>query len=84
VLAKSRHAIERCQALMSGLRPKRIIELGIFQGGSAALFALPAHPDRLVALDIEDDPVRGLEDFIDRRDLRDRFHTNYGFDPIRR
>jgi cephalosporin hydroxylase len=80
VLAKPRHAIERYQALMSGLRPKRIIELGIFQGGSAALFALLAHPDRLVALDIEDDPVRGLEDFIDWRDLRDRLHTYYGFD----
>jgi predicted O-methyltransferase YrrM len=80
VLAKPRHMIERYQALLSGLRPTRMIELGIFQGGSAALFALLARPDRLVALDIEDDPVRGLEDFIDGRDLRDRLHTHYGFD----
>jgi predicted O-methyltransferase YrrM len=80
VLAKKRHMIERYQALMSGLGPKRIIELGIFQGGSAALFALLARPDRLVALDIEVDPVKGLEDFIDARDLRGRVHTYYGSD----
>jgi predicted O-methyltransferase YrrM len=80
VLAKPRQMVERYKALMSGLRPKRVIELGIFQGGSAALFALLARPDRLVALDIRNDPVPALECFIDERGLRDRVHTYYGFD----
>jgi hypothetical protein len=80
VLAKPRQMVERYEALLSGLRPKRVIELGIFQGGSAALFALLARPDRLVALDIRNDPVPALECFIDERGLRDRVHTYYGFD----
>ena len=72
--------IERYEELMSRLRPKRIIELGIYQGGSAALFALLARPDRLVALDIQTTLYAALEHFIDGRDLRDRLHTYYGFD----
>jgi predicted O-methyltransferase YrrM len=80
MLAKPRHMVERYEELMSRLRPKRIVELGIFQGGSAALFALLARPDRLVALDIQSDPVPALDHFIDERDLRDRVRTYYGFD----
>ena len=45
VLAKPRHLVERYEELVSGLRPKRIIELGIFQCGSAALFGLLARPE---------------------------------------
>jgi predicted O-methyltransferase YrrM len=80
VLAKPRHMVERYEELMSRLQPKRIIEMGIFQGGSAALFALLARPDRLIALDIRSDAVAALDQFIDERDLRDRVHTYYGFD----
>jgi predicted O-methyltransferase YrrM len=80
MLVKSRQMVERYEQLLSGLRPERIVDLGIFQGGSAALFALLARPDRLVTLDIEDEPVTGLEDFIDDRGLRDHVHTYYGFD----
>jgi predicted O-methyltransferase YrrM len=79
-LVKHRQMVERYEALISSLQPKRIVELGIFQGGSAALFTLLAKPERLAAVDIKDDSTTCLEDFIDERGLRDRVHTHYGFD----
>jgi hypothetical protein len=79
-LVKPRQLLERYEELISALRPRRIIELGIFQGGSAALLHLMANPDVLVALDIRRDPAAALEEFIDERGLRHRVLTKYGFD----
>ena len=80
MLVKHRHMVERYDELVSSLRPRRIVELGILQGGSTAFFSLLANPERLVAVDIKDDPTLGLEDFIDERQLRDRLRTHYSFD----
>jgi predicted O-methyltransferase YrrM len=79
-LVKPRQLLERYEELISDVRPQRIMELGIFQGGSAALLHLLAKPELLVALDIRRDPATGLEEFIDERGLRDRLRTHHGFD----
>jgi predicted O-methyltransferase YrrM len=79
-LVKTRPMVERYRELLSSLQPKRILELGIYQGGSAAFFALLCQPERLVAVDIRDDPAVGLERFIDERGLRDRVRTHYSLD----
>jgi hypothetical protein len=79
-LVKPRPMVERYRALLSSLQPRRILELGIYQGGSAAFFALLCRPERLVAVDISDDPAVGLERFIDERCLRDRVRTHYSLD----
>jgi predicted O-methyltransferase YrrM len=80
LLVKPRHMIERYREVLASLQPKRILELGIYQGGSAAFFALMCQPQRLVAVDIKVDPTVGLERFIDERGLRDRLSTHYSFD----
>lgn len=79
-LVKTPRMVERYRELLSSLRPERILELGIYQGGSAAFFALLCQPERLVAVDISDDPVVGLERFIGERGLRDRVRTHYSLD----
>jgi SAM-dependent methyltransferase len=56
-----------------------IVELGIFQGGSAALAWLIGQPQKLVALDIGD-PVAALERFIADRELGERLRTHYHID----
>jgi hypothetical protein len=80
LLVKPRHMIERYREVLASLQPKRILELGIYQGGSAAFFTLLCQPQRLVAVDIKVDPTVGLERFIDERGLRDRLSTHYSFD----
>ncbi|MEO7573751.1 MAG: class I SAM-dependent methyltransferase, partial [Acidimicrobiales bacterium] len=52
---KPRHAIEQYQAMIEQAQPRRIVELGIYNGGSAALLAQIARPERLVAIDNKED-----------------------------
>ena len=56
-----------------------MLEMGIYQGGSAALAMLTAEPARLVAFDISD-PLEALETFRTERGLSDRLRTHYGLD----
>ncbi len=56
-----------------------IVELGIFQGGSAALTALVAHPQRIVVLDLSE-PVEVLDRFIVERGIGDLLRPHYGVD----
>ena len=51
LVAKPQTLVERYVELVDELRPERIIELGIFQGGSTALLLELAQPKRLVAVD---------------------------------
>lgn len=49
---KPRWMVEEHLRLLARERPARILELGIYDGGSTALLALAARPERLVALDL--------------------------------
>lgn len=64
-------------------RGGRILELGIYKGGSAALAMLVAEPAMLVAVDISE-PVEALESFRSERGLTDRLRTHYGVDQADR
>jgi Methyltransferase domain len=66
--------------LLDELRPSTIVELGIFQGGSCALMALAAEPERLVSVELSDDRVPALDTLINSRGLQDRVHVHYGVD----
>jgi SAM-dependent methyltransferase len=65
-IAKPRVLVERHVELIERLRPKRILELGVFQGGSTAFLAALARPQRLVAVDHRLPRTRGLHDFVSR------------------
>jgi predicted O-methyltransferase YrrM len=80
VILKPRGAIEHYVELIAELRPRRIMELGIYNGGSAALFAQLARPERLVVLDITEQPCMPLERFLDDHDLRGTVSAHYGVD----
>lgn len=80
VLLKPRRVIERYVDLVRDLQPARVLDLGIFEGGSAALLAACSTADRVVAIDCRPDRVGGLDDFIAKRDLLDRVRPHYGID----
>ena len=56
-----------------------IVELGIFQGGSAALMALMAEARRVVVIDLCE-PVELLDRFITDRGLGELLRAHYGID----
>ena len=51
MLQKGRWAVEAYEQLVGRLAPQRVLELGVLEGGSVALLALLARPEKLVAVD---------------------------------
>jgi len=80
VILKTRRMIEDYLRILWDLRPRRVLELGIFQGGSIALIDEAVGPDKIVAIDLASEPVPALEDWIRARDLSQRVTTFYGVD----
>lgn len=80
LVAKPRWRVEKYVELLERLQPRNVFELGIFRGGSTALFAEVARPRRLVAIDKEVGQVRRLENYLSRKDLRDVVRTYGGVD----
>ena len=85
--SSSRFCLVKPEALVRGwleliteLRPRVIVELGVMEGGSTALMALVAEPERLVAVELASPRSQGLADLIRERRLEDRVHVHYGID----
>jgi predicted O-methyltransferase YrrM len=76
--------IDQYRHLLQGLPHPRMFELGIAQGGSLAMFALLADPERLVAVELSPQPVGVLADFLEARGLSDRVRPYYGVDQADR
>ncbi len=79
-IIKTRALVERYVDLVSSSRPRNIIEVGLFKGGSTAFLAQLADPERLVAVDIREEPIAELEAFLDDHGLRSRVSVHYGVD----
>jgi predicted O-methyltransferase YrrM len=65
-------------------QPRRIVEVGVDQGGSTALLAVLAQPERLLAIDLEAEAPRPLVRFIDENGLADVVLTRFGVDQADR
>jgi len=66
---------EMVEAYLDRIRPfpgGAVVEVGIADGGSAALIELVLAPRKLVALELDAGPLPGLRDFIDRHGIGDR------------
>jgi predicted O-methyltransferase YrrM len=61
-----------------------IFELGVAEGGSTALLALLASPKRLIAIDLEPQPLQALAGFVEDRRLGDTMRLHYGIDQASR
>lgn len=79
-LLKSRRMVDVYASLFDGLDRPRIVELGISQGGSVALFALMTRPTSLVAVDLSPDRIAPLDRFIADKGLEGVVSAHYGVD----
>jgi predicted O-methyltransferase YrrM len=75
---KGRPAIEQYEALVESTRPRAIMELGIYGGGSTALLAQLAAPAKLVAVEIHTARVAALDAFITHQGLEQVVSAYYG------
>ena len=83
-LQKSVAMIEAYLALVEELEPRRVLELGIFRGGSVAFLGLLPQTETVLAVDIEDSTEGALQALIDERGLRDRIRPTFGIDQADR
>jgi predicted O-methyltransferase YrrM len=84
LIAKSNDMVELYRQHVDDQRPRHIVELGIFRGGSTAFLALLARPEKLIAFEYETDRVAALDELLDRFDLSDRVCLTYGIDQAER
>lgn len=80
LIQKKQPIIDLYADLCEQFQGSRIVELGIFAGGSTAMITLLAAPEKLVACDISTEPVAVLTEFIERKGLSDVVRPYYGVD----
>ena len=79
-IQKPREAIEQYRQLSERLQPRSIVEVGIFEGGSAALLHQLNAPDKQLAVDIAEQPGPGLDGYIEQRAGDGSLITAWGVD----
>lgn len=79
-LAKPKALLDQYLALIEAFPHPRIVELGIFQGGSVALLALLSQPEKLVALELDPTPIDPLLQLIAERGLGESIRPYFGVD----
>ncbi len=72
--------VRQYAAVIDDLKPKTIVELGIFSGGSTALLNELARPDVLVAADVKPDRIEALDTYLAAHGDQDRTRAFYGVD----
>lgn len=84
LLLKPRALIDRYVEVIEELRPLRIFELGILEGGSTALLWELAQPRVIAAIDHRPPGSPALRDFVSRRGLEEVMHIHTDVDQADR
>jgi SAM-dependent methyltransferase len=77
ILFKPKRLVQRHIALLRKLKPRHILELGIWQGGSA-VFLQRYTGAKVVALDISKHRIAAVDEHVERHALEDRLRMYYG------
>jgi predicted O-methyltransferase YrrM len=83
-VCKTRPMIDQMVGLLESLRPRRVLELGVYLGGSTALIAAVVPEAKVVAIELNEHRAPDLEEYLDRSGARDRVHVHYGVDQADR
>lgn len=79
-MIKPRWQVEQYLRFLEEVRPRRIFELGIYDGGSTAFLVQIARPDKIVAIDVNERRCAALDEFVASRQLETVVATHYGVD----
>lgn len=78
-LVKPRESVEAYLGFLTRLRPRHVIEVGVFHGGSLALVSDVSGPDRIVGIDIGAGSA-ALEGFLEHRNRSGAVGLHFGVD----
>lgn len=74
-IVKSKPYLDHYAQLAETIRPRTVLELGIFQGGGFAFLDQLFRPERMSALDLSPTPIDALSQYISKREGR---NARYG------
>jgi hypothetical protein len=77
VLLKAQSVLDQYEQVFANTPPRRMLEFGIFQGGSPALFSLWFELEKFVGIDICQ-PVAAFDEFCARNSAGSRIVSHYG------
>ncbi len=80
VLGKSPEMVDFLKKQTAGRTVRNIVDLGIYKGGSCVLYNELFRPAKLVALDLQQEEVAPLTQYIRDRGLEARVRPHYGTD----
>lgn len=79
VVGKNREILEKYAELFSNIKVERIVELGVFRGGSSIFLNEYFKPEKLVVIDINKD-CNDLDDYIKKEALNETVRPYYQVD----
>jgi SAM-dependent methyltransferase len=80
LMVKSRPMVEFYCDRLSGRDIHRVLEIGMFKGGSVVFFHKLCQPCKVVGIDIEPRPIPALTEYIRTRRLHGEIRPFYGID----
>ena len=80
LLFKTREMIDAYSPILDEFHGCRMVELGIFHGGSTGFFAVALAPERLVAFELSSKRIGMLDHLVDSKGLTDVVRLHYGVD----
>jgi len=79
-LRKNRNFTNRYLSLVDEFKHCRMVEVGVDQGGSTSFFTKLLQPQALLAIELSDQPVARVMDFLARHDPEGRVSIHWGVD----
>jgi hypothetical protein len=79
-LLKARWQVDSYVQLLDEVAPRRMVEVGMYDGASMALTAELARPENLIGIDLRSSGSPALDEFISSHGLHDELHPHYGVD----
>lgn len=76
ILLKDREVLDNYASVFADAPPKNILEFGIFQGGSPALFSLWFNVDKFVGVDLSP-PVTAFDEFCRTHPIGEKIRSYY-------
>jgi len=84
IFEKPAWMVRRYEQLVEFLKPKKILELGIWKGGSCVFFHKLAEAEKLVAIDLSEARISVLDQYIEMNGLSNALKPLYGVDQADR
>jgi len=83
-IEKTRPLLEDYADLWAGLRPRRVVELGIRRGGSTAMLSELGGAERIVSIELSPNRIEALDRYIDEQGVADVVRPHFGVDQADR